>query len=108
MRLRFVGGGEGDVSNYYLNFTDVSDMGCCHLGELCGGAATVADFHSHEIHAAGRRRQKTKEQTMNLSDIATLFPHDMLTAAAIILGGGIIAVTLYTYVSDYTARYKRN
>lgn len=45
---------------------------------------------------------------MNLSDIATLFPHDMLTAAAIILGGGIIAVTLYTYVSDYTARYKRN
>ncbi len=45
---------------------------------------------------------------MNLPDISTLFPHDMLTAAAILLGGGIIAVTLYTYVYDYTARYKRN
>ena len=45
---------------------------------------------------------------MNIPDIATLFPHDMLTAAAIILGGGVIAMTLYTYVHDYTARYKRN
>ncbi len=45
---------------------------------------------------------------MNISDISTLFPHDMLTAAALLLGGGIIAVTLYTYVYDYTARYKRN
>jgi hypothetical protein len=54
------------------------------------------------------RSGRNKGAMMNLPDISTLFPHDMLTAAAILLGGGIIAVTLYTYVYDYTARYKRN
>lgn len=45
---------------------------------------------------------------MNIPDISTLFPHDMLTVAAILLGGGVIAMTLYTYVHDYSARDKRH
>ena len=51
-----VGGGEGDVSNCKPNFTDVSDMGRCHLGLLWGGQ-TVADFclsrHMPLVFAAG-------------------------------------------------------
>lgn len=54
-----VGGGEGDVSNCKPNFTDVSDMGRCHLGLLWGGQ-TVADFClSRDIcHASSQREHK--------------------------------------------------
>ncbi|MET0514268.1 MAG: hypothetical protein ABW047_02930 [Nitrospiraceae bacterium] len=45
---------------------------------------------------------------MNIPNISTLFPHDMLTIAAILLGGGVIAMTLYTYIHDYSTRYKRS
>lgn len=44
---------------------------------------------------------------MNIPDISTLFPHDMLTVAAIVLGGGMVAVTLYTYLYDYAVCHRR-
>ena len=69
----------------------------------CSGFLFVAR-HMPLVFAAG----SIKEQMMNIPDISMLFPHDMLTAAAILLGGGVIAMTLYTYIHDYSARYKRN
>jgi hypothetical protein len=44
---------------------------------------------------------------MNLSTMAPWFPDDILTVSAIVFGGGIIAVLLYTYVHDHTAWFKR-
>lgn len=44
---------------------------------------------------------------MNLSTIVDWFPHDFLTVSAVLVGGAIIAVTLYTYLYDYAAQSKR-
>jgi hypothetical protein len=44
---------------------------------------------------------------MNPSTMAPWFPDDMLSVSAVLLGGGIIAVMLYTYVHDYAAWFKR-
>jgi hypothetical protein len=36
------------------------------------------------------------------------FSVDILTVSAVIFGGGIIAVTLYTYLLDYVDGFKRH
>ena len=44
---------------------------------------------------------------MNISTIADWFPHDILTVSAVLFGGAIIAVTVYTYLYDYADQVKR-
>lgn len=43
---------------------------------------------------------------LNLSNMAPWF--DIVTVSAVLFGGGIIAVMLYTYLHDYAARYKQH
>jgi hypothetical protein len=45
---------------------------------------------------------------INSFTIASWFPDDILTFSAIVFGGGMIAVMLYTLLHDYAARFKRD
>jgi hypothetical protein len=50
---------------------------------------------------------KRGEDMINPSTIASWSSDDILTLSAIVFGGGIITVMLYTYLHDYAVRFKR-
>jgi hypothetical protein len=53
---------------------------------------------------------KNDERTtmVNIGVLAPLFPHDMLTIAAVCIGGLTIAATLYAYIYDYAVLSKES
>ncbi len=53
---------------------------------------------------------KNDERTtmVNIGVLAPLFPHDMLTIAAVCIGGLTIAATLYAYIYDYATLSKES